>query len=208
MQKVTLGSFSSVHIRCWAVVSVSPLLCPSLSLAVSSNSARDKTPTLCALVTTIVLVLLQSQLNGWCVHSSCSHQTTGLCCKGQEARVHRTHGCPPGMGAQGTWVHRGRGCTEDMDTQPGHCSSIFSSPSSLLKQCKPSLEYMLQGQLKHGGSLSYKMDATHFACSHYLGEGCKLEAVSQWGKQRKSWPLSRKQKVDMQCDKSQTDFED
>lgn len=184
MQKVTLGSFSSVHIRCWAVVSVSPLLCPSLSLAVSSNSARDKTPTLSAFVTTIVLVLLQSQLNGWCVHSSRSHQTTGLCCKGQEARVHRRHGCPPGIGAQETRVHRGHGCTGDMYTQPDHCSSIFGSPSSLLKQCEPSPECMLQGQLKHGGSLWYKMGAIHFACSHYLGEGCKLEAVSQRGKQK------------------------
>lgn len=94
IQKVTLGSFSSVHIHYLAVVSVSPLLCPSLFLTVSSNSVRDKTPTLSALVTTIVLLLLQSQLNGWCVHTSWSHQTTSLCFKGQEPRVHRRQGYP------------------------------------------------------------------------------------------------------------------
>lgn len=179
MQKVTPGSFSSVHIHCLAVVSVSPLLCPSLSLAVFRNSARDKIPTLSALVTTIVLVLLQSQLNGWYVHTSCSHQTTGLCCKRQEARVHRRHECTGDMGTHQAWVHRRHGCTGDMDTQPDHCSSIFDTSSSLLKHCEPSPEYILQGQLKHSGSLWYKMDAIHFAYSHYLSEGCKLEAVCQ-----------------------------
>lgn len=115
MQNITHGSFSSVHIHCWAVVSIRPLHRPS-----HGDSATDKTPTLSALVTTVILLLWQSQLNGWCVPTSCSHQTAGLFCKGQEALVHRRHGYPPGVGAEET-------CTGGMDTQPDHCSSIFDS---------------------------------------------------------------------------------
>lgn len=114
MQKPPLAVFHP-HIPCLAALSISPLLCPSLSPAVSScSSGRDKSPTISALIATILLPFLENQLHGGCVHTSWmmfSYTTNPLNSRFLLQRV---------RGAQEAWTPTS--------------SSISDSPSSLLKQ--------------------------------------------------------------------------
>lgn len=85
-----------------------------------------------------------------------------------------------------------------MGTQPDHCSSIFGSPSSLLKHCEPGPENMLQGQLKHSSSLHYEMGAIPFAYLHYLNGDCRQETVSQENREKDNhFQDSKKQTYDV-----------
>lgn len=99
------------------------------------------------------------------------------------------------------------GCTGDIGTQPDHSSSIFSSHSSLLKQCEPSSKFVTgpaETLMVWSGWYSFCI----FALPKWrLHTGsCVPERKREKKRKKKKRLLFGKQNVKAQCSKPQIDF--